>query len=363
MLERSSEAMRIQGLLSSHEGLYEMDAEYAMKDLLMSLMLGRGSLLSQALTIYKWSLEKEKPDMERDPDYMEREVINLKRKLRIFQMGYHEAGDRVLLDMLIREALVLPEGQRLRVFDELVGERASGELDAFLGVFLDELYANTKLDDPDERMRMFGLSNQELMAEGDYFIALAAKFHVENEERIEREKVFKGALNALAPGWIEIMAAQRRVAAYSDANGTMRINYGAVKGYSPRDAVHYDGFTTLTGMAEKCTGAHPFDCPERLLELARSDYRGRYYNAELGDVPVNVLTTHDSTNGNSGSPLIDGKGDIAGCLFDGNYEALTADFLFREDITRSIHVDTRYILFVTEEVDHADNVLRELGLE
>jgi hypothetical protein len=362
MLESSSEAMRIESLLKSYRGLYEMDAEYAMKDLLMSLMLGRGSLLSQAVTAYKWSIEKDKPDMERDPDYMDREVINLERKLRIFQMGYHEAGDRALLDMLIREALALPEGQRLTVFDDIVGDRTGDELDAYLDVFLDELYANTKLDDPDERMRMFGLSHEELMAGGDYFIALAAKFHIENEERIVRDKVFKGALNALAPDWIELMAAQRRVAAYSDANGTMRINYGAVKGYSPRDAVHYDGFTTLKGMMEKCTGAHPFDCPERLLELARSDYRGRYYSAELGDVPVNVLTTHDSTNGNSGSPLINGKGEIVGCLFDGNYEALTADFVFREDITRSIHVDARYILFVTEEVDHADNVIDELGL-
>ena len=363
MIEESSEAVRIQGLLESHRELYEKDAEYAMKDLIMSLMLGRGSLLSQAVTVYKWSIEKEKPDMDRDPDYMEREVINLKRKLRIFQMGYHRAGDRVLLEMLIREALELPEGQRLRVFDEIFGNRIGAELDAFMGVFLDELYAKTNLDDPDERMRMFDLSHEGLMEEEDYFIALAAKFYEENEERIEREKVFKGGLNALAPEWIDLMAAKRHVAAYSDANGTMRINYGAVKGYSPRDAVHYDGFTTLAGMAEKCTGVHPFDCPERLLELARSDYRGRYYSAELGDVPVNVLTTHDSTNGNSGSPLINGKGEIAGCLFDGNYEALTADFSFREDITRSIHVDTRYILFVTEEVDRADNVLRELGLK
>ncbi|MGD9141677.1 MAG: S46 family peptidase [bacterium] len=363
MLERSSGALRVQKILEEYKELYAESERYAMKDLLMSMMLGRGSLLSQALTIYKWSLEKEKPDMERDPDYMEREVINLERKLRIFQMGYSEAGDRVLLDMLIGEAMDLPEWQRMKVFDDIVGGRTGGELDTYLGVFLNELYANTTLDDTGERMRMFNLTHDELMAEGDYFIALAAKFHVENEERIEREKVFKGALNALTPEWIEILAAQRHVAPYSDANGTMRINYGAVGGYSPRDAVHYDAFTTLTGMAEKCTGVFPFDCPERLLELARSDYRGRYHNPKLGDVPVNILTTHDSTNGNSGSPLVNGRGEIVGCLFDGNYEALTADFVFRDDITRSIHVDTRYILFVTEEVDHADNVLRELGLK
>ena len=350
-------------ILEKFEDLYARHAGYAMKDLLMKLMLERGSMLGQALTIYKWSLEKEKPDMDRDPGYMDREVINLRRKLAIFQMGYHEESDRALLEMLIREALKLPDGRRMRVFDGLVGDRKEAELDTYLAVFMNELYTNTRLDDPEERMRMFDLSHDELMAESDYFIALAAGFHEENEERIERDKIFKGALNALAPEWIELVAAHKGVEAYSDANGTMRINYGVVRGYSPRDAVHYDAITTLTGMAEKNTGIPPFDCPERLRELAASGYRGRYYDAGLGDVPVNILTTHDSTNGNSGSPLINGKGEIAGCLFDGNYEALTSDFIFREDITRSIHVDSRCILFVTEHVDHADNVLEELGFK
>ena len=350
-------------LLERFRQVYVDKSTYAEKDLLMNLMLGRGSMLGHALMIYRWSVEKDKPDMERDPDYMDREVVNLKRKIRLFEMGYHPEGDKALLGMMIREAMALPDGQRMLVFDDMVGGRTGEDLDAFLDVFLDELYANTSLEDAEESMRMFELSRAELLEEEDYFIALAAKFYEENEERLEREKVSKGALNALAPEWIEIMAAERSVEPYSDANGTMRLNYGAVEGYSPRDAVHYDPVTTLRGMKEKCNGIFPFDCPERLLELAESDYRGRYYDPVLGDVPVNLLTSHDSTNGNSGSPLINARGEIAGCLFDGNYEALTADFVFREDITRSIHVDTRYVLFVTEEVDHADNVLRELGIK
>ncbi len=358
----AAELAKRQTLLEEYEQLYRQHAQYAMKDLLMELMLGRGSMLSQALTIYRWSIEKEKHDMDRDPDYMDREVINLERKITLFQMGYHEESDRALLRMLIEEALRLPEGERLRVFDDIAGNRTGEALDALLGDFLDDLYAGTKLGETEERMRMFGLSHDALMTENDAFIALASKFYEEDDERREREKVFKGALNALAPRWIEIMAQQRSARPYADANGTMRINYGVVEGYSPRDAVHYDGFTTLKGLAEKNTGIPPFDCPERLLELADGRYRGRYYNEALGGVPVNVLTTHDSTNGNSGSPLINGKGEIVGCLFDGNYEALTADFLFDPEITRSIHVDTRCILFVTEEVDGADNVLRELGL-
>jgi hypothetical protein len=360
--ENAVELEKRQALLDEYEQLYGQRARFAMKDLIMELMLERGSMLSQALMIYKWSIEKQKDDMERDPDYMDREVINLKRKLDLFQTGYHEESDRALFGMLIGEALRLPAGQRMRTFDDIAGGRTGEVVDAFLERFLRDLYAGTRLGDPNERMRMFDLSHEDLMAEKDTFIELASRFYEEDEERRERQKVFKGALNALTPEWIEVMARQRSVRPYADANGTMRINYGTVKGYSPRDAVHHDALTTLGGVAEKNTGVPPFDCPERLLKLADGRYRGKYYNEALGDVPVNVLTTHDSTNGNSGSPLLNGKGEIVGCLFDGNYEALTADFLFDDDITRSIHVDSRYILFVTEHVDGADNVLRELGL-
>jgi hypothetical protein len=350
-------------LLGSFRRVYEDETAYGRKDLLMNLMLGRGSMLGHALMIYRWSIEKAKPDMERDPDYMDREVVNLKRKIRLFEMGYHPEGDKALLRLFIREAMDLPQGQRMRFLDDLIGGRGGRGLDAFLEVFLGELYANTRLNDTGESLRMFDLSHQEILDEGDYFIALAARLYDEDEERLERDKVFKGSLNALTPEWTEIMAAGRNVVPYPDANGTMRINYGAVNGYSPRDAVHYGALTTLKGVAEKSTGIPPFDCPERLLELAASDYRGRYYAPALGDVPVNILTTHDSTNGNSGSPLINAKGEVAGCLFDGNYEALTSDFVFREDITRSIHVDARYILFIADEVHHADNLLEELGLK
>jgi hypothetical protein len=136
-----------------------------------------------------------------------------------------------------------------------------------------------------------------------------------------------------------------------------------VKGYSPRDAVYYEPFTTLTGVAEKDTGTPPFDCPERLLQLAAMGTHGEYDDPSLGDVPVDILTTNDTTGGNSGSPVINGRGELVGCLFDGNYEAMTSDFLFMDDLTRSISVDIRYVLFITDQVDHADNVLKELGLK
>ena len=210
---------------------------------------------------------------------------------------------------------------------------------------------------------MFDLSHEDLMAEDDSFIGLAAMLYDDNEARLEREKILDGEMTLLVPGWIEAQAAYAGRTLYPDANGTMRLNYGTVKGYSPRDAVYYEPLSTLKGVAEKHTGIPPFDCPEKLLELARLPDRGAYDDPILGDVPVYILTTHDSTGGNSGSPMVNGRGELVGCLFDGNYEAMTSDYLFMNDLTRSISVDIRYVLFIADRVDGAQNVLEELGVD
>ncbi|UCF77883.1 MAG: S46 family peptidase [Candidatus Eiseniibacteriota bacterium] len=357
----ASEAYR--GLLAEFASLYAERSSHAMKDLLLDFAVSRYSLLGQAMMLYKWSVEKQKDDLDRDPDYMNRRIPDLKRDLKVFQTQLHVASDRELLGMYLREMLALPNGQRAAPVDELLEGKSGVELESALKAFLDEFYGSTKLHRVEERLRMFDLSHEELVEQGDSFIELAAKLFPENEARIERKKSFSGKLHVLAPKWIETVTAVSGRSLYSDANGTMRLNFGDVTGYSPRDAVEMHPFTTFRGVVEKHTGVAPFDCPSKIMELGGVPRTGAYVSAELGDVPVNLLTTHDSTGGNSGSPLLNSRGELVGCLFDGNYESMTSDFLFQNDITRSIHVDIRYILYVTEFVDGADNVLAELGLK
>ena len=350
-------------LLDGFRTFYEGRLRHARADLILEYMVGRGTLLSQAMLLYKWSLEKQKDDMDRHPDYMDRERPDLKMKLRIFQMGFHKKSDREILRMFIDEVLGLQPGQRPDAIGRAFEATPESGLAAAVDSFLDELYSGTRLGLPNERMRMFNLSYEEMMAENDAFIGLAAMLYDDNEARLQREKSFDGALTLLRPRWIEARAEQAGRTLYPDANGTMRLNYGVVKGYSPRDAVYYGPLSALTGVAEKHTGTAPFDCPERLLELAGLPEHGKYDDPALGDVPVDILTTHDSTGGNSGSPVINGRGELVGCLFDGNYEAMTSDFLFMNDLTRSISVDIRYVLFIADRVDGAHNVLEELGVE
>jgi hypothetical protein len=342
--------------------LYQQRQESAMKDLLLDQMSSRQTLFSQAMLLYKWSIEKEKDDMDRAPEYMDRRIPDLKRNLRFFQMSLHLPSDRAVLRMFFHEMLNLPGAERVEFVDEMFDGKTGTELEEALEAYLDDLYAGTDLDNGDERLSMFEMSHEELISKGDSFIALAAGLYDENEARIIREQTFEGELSVLTPKWMHVIAAWSGYEPYPDANGTMRLNYGEVKGYSPGGDVYFTPFTTFQEVAAKHTGVPPFDCPERILALASDRRYTSYLGPSLGDVPVNLLTTHDSTGGNSGSPLLNARGELVGCLFDGNYEAMTADFLFQNDITRSIHVDIRYVLFIAEFADGAHNVLEELGV-
>jgi hypothetical protein len=137
-----------------------------------------------------------------------------------------------------------------------------------------------------------------------------------------------------------------------------------VEGYSPKDATWMTPQTSLHGVVEKETGKEPFASPKPLLAAAADPTKtAPYIDPELKDVPVDFLSTVDTTGGNSGSPTLNAKGELVGLLFDGNYESIDADFLFTQAITRSIHVDAQYMLWVMDAIDGAQNLMRELGVE
>jgi hypothetical protein len=168
----------------------------------------------------------------------------------------------------------------------------------------------------------------------------------------------RDAMRALVD-WLD----SRGEAVYPDANGTLRVTWGNVRGYSPRDGVRYTPFTSLEGLAAKQTGVEPFDAPARELERVAARDHGRFRLDAIDSVPVNFLSTVDTTGGNSGSPTLDGEGRLVGLLFDGTWDSINADWHYDERTTRAIHVDIRYALWVMERVDGAHWVLRELGIE
>ena len=150
---------------------------------------------------------------------------------------------------------------------------------------------------------------------------------------------------------------------YPDATLTMRVSFGNVKSYHPRDAVFYDYVTTSKGILEKYkAGDYEFDLPAKQIELLKKKDFGQYIDPTRKDLVIGFITTNDITGGNSGSPVMNNKGELIGLSFDGNYEALSHKLAFDKDLNRTINVDIRYVLWCIDKLGGATNIIKELKL-
>lgn len=148
---------------------------------------------------------------------------------------------------------------------------------------------------------------------------------------------------------------------YPDANFTMRVSYGTVNSYSPKDAVTYDYVTTIEGVMEKYVpGDYEFDLPSKLIELYKKKDYGQYIDKKRNTLVVNFISGNDITGGNSGSPVLNGNGELIGLAFDGNYEALSHKIAFDSKLNRTINVDIRYVLWCIDKLGGAKHIIDEL---
>ncbi|MDD3642153.1 MAG: S46 family peptidase [Candidatus Krumholzibacteria bacterium] len=355
-------AKKYGGALARIEDLYEGQENIRDKQAILQLAGFLNQMTSAAGTIYRWSEEKTKQDLDRDPVYMERNIPRIRMRLGMIDRSFDEGVDRQVLAYFLHLSQKLPEGQRIKAIDEMLaavpGEKPCDRIDALV----ERLYAGTKLAGADERARMFDLSREDLMKEGDSFVDFYAGLYPEIKKLEDIDEAFGGDISAVRPVLIEGIREWRGGAFYPDANGTMRLTFGTVKGYVPRDAISYDPMTVLGGAIEKNTGIDPFDCPPKLVDLWKTRDFGKYLDEDLGDVPIAFLGTCDITGGNSGSPVLNSRGECIGAAFDGNWESVSSDWLFNEDLTRTISVESRYILFVLDKFSGAYELLGELTI-
>ena len=349
-------------VLPTIKEIYDRQAQTREKDNILGYMGWMSRYYGLGNRLYRWSIEKEKPDMEREPAYMERNRDRLERGMREAQYSLETVSDRQVTEYMLWKALRLPTDQRIAGIDRYFPIEPGDDTAKAVNAFLDHLYGDSKMNDTDARMAMFNMSTDELVATNDPAILMARDLYPELMEHEQRAKEIDGALEKVRPRLVEAIVTMRGGDAYPDANGTVRLSLGEIKSYHPRDAVTYNWYTTLTGVVEKETGAEPFSNPQPLLDAYPSRAQSKYYDATVGDVPVNFLTTNDGTGGNSGSPVMNGKGEIMGVEFDGNWEGIIGDYAFNPVLNRTICVDTRYVMYILDDLYHADNVKDELTL-
>ncbi|HEX8617230.1 MAG TPA: S46 family peptidase, partial [Thermoanaerobaculia bacterium] len=292
-----------------------------------------------AVAVAKSALERQKAEAERDPVFMQRSIGRVRERLERDQKSFFIPADKALLADFLRRARALPQQQRIAALDRIAD--------------IDALYAQTKMLDLAERLKMFDETAEQLHARRDPLVELGFVLAAEADMRRERADAAEGTVLRLRPEWRRAVIAQAGRPVAPDANATLRVSFGHVKGYAPRDGIWFVPQTTLAGLVEKHTNEEPFDVPDRVLEAARK---------AAPDVAVAFLADADTTGGNSGSPTVNGRGELVGVNFDRVWENVANDFAYYAPVARNVNADTRFMLWLLREVEHATELLEELGV-
>jgi hypothetical protein len=348
------------GAAAALEAFLARQKAFGAKTEILNGLLGGSTILSQAYTIVRAVPELQKPDKDREQAYQERNLPRLKQAIQLAERGYVFATDRELMKWTLKRLRAAHPDPA--AWPASVRGLAAGTDDE-AAARVDAMYAATALGDPAKRLELLGLKPAQLTAVEDPFLKLAAA--MESELKVAREESKGlGQEGADLKRTYEAAILEMRKGAYApDANGTIRFTYGPVMGYAPRDAVWYLPQTTVKGVLEKETGEFPFMVPEKIKALWKARDFGPYADAQLGDVPACFLNTTNVTGGNSGSPTLNAKGEQVGIIFDMTYESVIGDYYVIPELQRSISVDIRYVLWVTDKFSGASHIIREMGLQ
>lgn len=351
----------LDALQSESETTRERDAAFAS-------LLRASSLLSAADTSYRLSLERKKKDPEREPEFQDRNRARIQERIERSGKSYSEKAEKALLRWALIEIQKLPAGQRIEPLDRETG-LAPGMPEAEAAKVAEEwvakLYGATRLADTKARVAWLDpkVAPREFVASKDPMIALAVALHPFGQALRDRDQARDGRRSRFAPRYLEALLAKDGGRVAPDANGTLRFTFGEVKGYDVKDGLSYTPQTTIVGIARKHTDEGDFDVPDNVLEAIareRSGPASRYVDVHIGEVPVCFLSTVDTTGGNSGSATLNDKGELVGLLFDGLIESIASDVVFDPVGNRSIHVDSRYLLWTLAEVEKATGLLEEM---
>ncbi len=331
------------------------------QDAHMTELAASSALLVRAMMIVDAA---EKRDAGAAPS--DKDIAEIRKQLDVSQTRYAQALDKAVLRLHLERAAQLPAEQQPALLRAIV---PTGDITPeAIAAAAHKLYPKTKLEDVAQVIKLYSkATTKELKKSKDPFIQLALKVEPDYDAMEAREAASAGKFALLRPLYIaalrEFAAGQGKTLA-PDANLTLRVSYGTVRGYRPRpDAEVYVPFTTASQMLAKHTGEDPFDLPEPVRKGIEGKNYGPYADPELGELPIDFLADLDITGGSSGSATLNARGELVGLVFDGNYEAMAGDWLFMPELQRSIHVDIRSVLWMMDAIDGADHLLKEMGIE
>lgn len=346
-------------LLDEIGDVYREMQQTSRREMTLDYLRSSSTLLSAAFSACEAARERPKPDLERESAYMDRNFDRTKENTLFSLRNYYEPTDRIFLKEMLLRASRLNGKERIPELETILsGEDPGRSIDAFL----EAAYRETRMNDSSVVARLFTNPEDLVIHSHDPLIGLAQTLEPAYQRLKEVRQQREGTLARLSAKYLDVKQAFLKKDFIPDANSTLRFTCGRVRGYSPADATYRQPITTLRGVVEKTTGVAPFASPQRLLELNRAGDFGRYGHRRLKSVPVALLYDLDTTGGNSGSPLLNARGELVGVNFDRTFEATINDYAWSQEYSRSIAVDIRYVLWVTEKIGGARDLLQEMGL-
>ncbi len=347
----------------------------------------RSDLLQTASDLYRLAVEQQKPDAARDIGYQDRDLVMFQGKLKRLDTRFAPQVDLALWSEQLAVYLAQSDAVRSKALDEAL-KLTPGQTAGQISESLQPWYQQSSLTTLSGRLAWLGKTPTDFAQSDDPFIKLAVALFETQMQHEQQEKQLAGEFAAVRPAYMQALIAYNQTLGrpvYPDANGTLRITYGHVDGYPAADGVYKTPFTTVAGMLAKQQNTAPFLVPEKVVQAYQQQrYQGFYHQdlaAKANDswwcgvvncakpaalpvnsVPLNFLSSADTTGGNSGSAVMNAQGELVGLNFDSTYESISKDWYFNEDVTRAIHVDIRYVLWLMQYVDNADNLLAEMTI-
>ena len=312
--------------------------------------------MSFAFTIYDAAVERAKEDLDREAPYMNRNMDLTVQQLKLDVADWHSPTDSIMLAGMLERLSKINSARDIEPFSSLLDDSRSFAKRA------ESLLGSTRLSDVAFVDECLKKSPSELESSADPVLKLMIQLYPTYKSLRDLDKERDGRLGQLYGSLIEVKQAFQPTQFLPDANATLRITYGRVRGYSPADAIQKTPISTLQGVIDKTTGIEPYITPKEVIDRFKAKDFGRFVHPKLGQVPVAILYNTDTTGGNSGSPVFNSIGELVGVNFDRTFEATINDFAWNESYSRSIGVDIRYVLWITGIVYDAKYLLKEMGL-